>query len=237
MVAFHKKLAIPFSCVLFTLVAAPLGSRLRKGGRGLSLILSAGAATLAAPQVRPGEPTKPSVWVENRGIGEAVPTTIEAMSESARPLRVEVVGTSAVALGPGVVVQTRAVRQAWEHRLLTLQPGAVRIPHWHPDASELDYILQGKAQISLGFPDGEWERFELTTGQIAILPQGWFHSIQNVGEDVLRMLVIFNNPNSNDIGISIGFQAIPREALALTFGVPPERFDGLDLDVPYIAPK
>ena len=44
MVAFHKKLAIPFSCVLFTLVAAPLGSRLRKGGRGLSLILSAGVA-------------------------------------------------------------------------------------------------------------------------------------------------------------------------------------------------
>jgi oxalate decarboxylase len=121
--------------------------------------------------------------------------------------------------------------------LLTLQPGAVRIPHWHPDASELDYILQGKAQISLGFPDGEWQRFELTTGQIAILPQGWFHSIQNVGEDVLRMLVIFNNPAPNDIGISIGFQAIPREALALTFGVPVERFDGFDLDVPYIAPK
>lgn len=121
--------------------------------------------------------------------------------------------------------------------LLTLQPGAVRIPHWHPDASELDYILEGKAQISLGFPDGEWERFELTAGQIAILPQGWFHSIQNVGEDVLRMLVIFNNPAPNDIGISIGFQAIPREALALTFGVPPERLDGFDLDVPYIAPK
>jgi hypothetical protein len=89
----------------------------------IGVILAAGAATLAAPQVRPGEPTKPSVWVENRGIGEAVPTTIEAMSDSARPLRVEVVGASAVTLAPSVVVQTRAVRQAWEHRLLTLQPG------------------------------------------------------------------------------------------------------------------
>ena len=121
--------------------------------------------------------------------------------------------------------------------LLTLQPGAVRIPHWHPDASELDYVLQGKAQISLGFPDGEWQRFELETGQISILPQGWFHSIQNVGEDVLRMLVIFNNPSPNDIGISIGFQAIPREALALTFGIQPEQLDGLDLNVSYIAPQ
>jgi hypothetical protein len=89
----------------------------------IGVILAAGAATLAAPQTRPGEPTKPSVWVENRGIAEAVPTTIEAMSDSARPLRIEVVGTPAVTLGPTVVVQTRAVRQQWEHRLLTLQPG------------------------------------------------------------------------------------------------------------------
>jgi len=41
LVEFHKKLAIPFSCVLFTVVGVPLGSRFRKGGRGLSLAISA----------------------------------------------------------------------------------------------------------------------------------------------------------------------------------------------------
>jgi len=40
LVEFHKKLAIPVSCVLFTLVGVPLGSRFRKGGRGVSLIIS-----------------------------------------------------------------------------------------------------------------------------------------------------------------------------------------------------
>ena len=44
LVEFHKKLAIPFSCVLFTLVGVPLGSRFRKGGRGLSLAISVGSA-------------------------------------------------------------------------------------------------------------------------------------------------------------------------------------------------
>jgi oxalate decarboxylase len=121
--------------------------------------------------------------------------------------------------------------------LLTLQPGAVRIPHWHPDASELDYCLSGKARIGLGFPDGEWERFDLETGQIAVLPQGWFHYIENVGDEPMRMLVIFNNSNPNDLGISEGFQAIPKEVLGLTFGVPAERFEGLDLNVAYIAPQ
>ncbi len=121
--------------------------------------------------------------------------------------------------------------------LLTLEPGGLRIPHWHPDAAELDYVLEGRAHIGLAFPDGEWEDFFLDPGQISILPQGWFHYIENVGEGTLRMLVIFNNSSPNDIGISVGFQAIPKEVLGLTFGVPAERFEKLDLEVPYIAPK
>ena len=44
LVEFHKKLAIPLSCLLFPLVGVPLGSRLRKGGRGLSLAISVGCA-------------------------------------------------------------------------------------------------------------------------------------------------------------------------------------------------
>lgn len=44
LVELHKKLAIPFSCLLFTLVGVPLGSRIRRGGRGLSLAISVGCA-------------------------------------------------------------------------------------------------------------------------------------------------------------------------------------------------
>ena len=121
--------------------------------------------------------------------------------------------------------------------LLTLEPGAVRIPHWHPDAAELDYVLSGKAKIGLGFPDGQWERFKLKAGQIAVLPQGWFHYIQNIGEETLRMLVIFNNSAPNDIGISQGFQAIPKEVLGITFNVSADRFDEFKENVTYIAPQ
>jgi oxalate decarboxylase len=121
--------------------------------------------------------------------------------------------------------------------LLTLEPGAIRIPHWHPDAAELDYCLTGKARFGLAFPDGEWERFDLEAGQICILPQGWFHYIKNVGDEQLQLLVIFNNSNPNDIGISEAFQAIPKKVLGLAFNVPADRFAGLDLNVEYIAPQ
>jgi REP element-mobilizing transposase RayT len=104
-------------------------------------------------------------------------------------------------------------------------------------AAFMDYVLSGKARVGLGFPNGEWQRFDLAPGEIAILPQGWFHYIENVGAEMLQMLVIFNNSAPNDIGISVGFQTVPKEVLGLTFGLPAERFEGLDLDVRYIAPQ
>jgi lipopolysaccharide export system permease protein len=43
-VEFHKKLAIPAACLLFSVLGVPLASRIRRGGRGLSLALSVGFA-------------------------------------------------------------------------------------------------------------------------------------------------------------------------------------------------
>ena len=43
-VEFHKKLAIPFSCALFSVLSVPLASRMRRGGRGISLAISVGFA-------------------------------------------------------------------------------------------------------------------------------------------------------------------------------------------------
>lgn len=89
----------------------------------LSISALSASAILAAPQVRPGEMTKALVWIENRSRAEAIPTTIQSMSEDAKPLRVEVNGTPAVALVPSTVVQARLTRQAWEHRLVTIPSG------------------------------------------------------------------------------------------------------------------
>jgi len=44
LVEIQKKLAIPFSCLLFPLIGVPLGSRLKKGGRGVSLVISTAVA-------------------------------------------------------------------------------------------------------------------------------------------------------------------------------------------------
>ena len=86
------------------------------------IALTAGAVMLAAPgQDRPGQPTQARVWVENRGRNEAVPIILQDVATG--PLGVHVVGTPTVAIAPASIVQARFVRQLWEYRTVSVQPG------------------------------------------------------------------------------------------------------------------
>jgi hypothetical protein len=87
------------------------------------IVVTAGGAMLAAPagqgQDRPGQIGQTRVFVENHGRSEAIPIVLQEVT-TPTPLSVLVVGTPTVALPPTTVVQVRAVRQAWDYRLLNL---------------------------------------------------------------------------------------------------------------------
>lgn len=70
----------------------------------------------------PGQATRASVWIQNRGDAEAVPVVIAGVAPNAS-LPVEVVGTPVVSIDPRGVARTRAARGAWEYRLVTLSSG------------------------------------------------------------------------------------------------------------------
>ena len=93
-----------------------------------AMVAAAAVSPTAPAQDRvpyPGLMTQGKIWTQNTGRGEAVPVVIENMAKDTGPLRVEVLGTTTVALAPGVVmqVQTRAARQQWEHRSITVALG------------------------------------------------------------------------------------------------------------------
>jgi hypothetical protein len=70
----------------------------------------------------PGQPTQGRVWIQNRGSAEAVPVSIQNTTSDA-PLRVQLVGAQPITIGAGSIVQTRAVRQAWDYRSVAIAAG------------------------------------------------------------------------------------------------------------------
>lgn len=80
------------------------------------------APDAARVQDVPGIPTKPSVWVENRGIGQSVPVSLLEVAPDAF-LRVQVAGTPAVSIAGANVLDTRNMRQPWEYLTISISGG------------------------------------------------------------------------------------------------------------------
>ena len=55
----------------------------------IAVVTTLTSATLAAPQVRPGELTKAEVWIQNRARSEAIPVLVE-QSDNAPPLSISI---------------------------------------------------------------------------------------------------------------------------------------------------
>jgi len=103
--------------------------------------------------------------------------------------------------------------------LLKLAPGGLREPHWHPNCWELDHVVSGKVEMTIISPDGPVETFTLEAGDVAFVPQGYAHSILNVGDGEAVIPIVFNNSLPSDIGLSTMYAEFPTGQFTQTFGV------------------
>jgi oxalate decarboxylase len=74
-----------------------------------------------------------------------------------------------------------------------MEPGALRELHWHPNASEWQYVLYGQFNVILFGSKGRWREERISKGDVAYIPQGFDHSIENISEDKARILIVFNS--------------------------------------------
>jgi oxalate decarboxylase len=112
--------------------------------------------------------------------------------------------------------------------LLTLQPGGIREPHWHPSAWELNIVTKGVAAWVLIDGNGNHEGFDQHVGDVVFAPQGSFHYFENRGSDDMKIVIIQNTSTPEDkdnIGIGESLSRIPPRVLSAIFGVPAGTFD------------
>ncbi|MBA3815154.1 MAG: cupin domain-containing protein [Parachlamydiaceae bacterium] len=110
---------------------------------------------------------------------------------------------------------------------LELEPKGVREPHWHPNAHELNYLINGRARIALLSPGEKIDSFEMEAGDISFLPKGYYHYIENIGDIPLQFAIFFNHSMPSDLGLSGALGAYSNELLASIFKVDPSYFSPL----------
>jgi len=105
--------------------------------------------------------------------------------------------------------------------LMTLKPSAFRELHWHPNADEWQYVISGSGRLTLFGSHGRVKTMDYDRGKVAFVKQGYGHYIENTGNEEMKLLILFNSPNYQEIALSAWLAANPVQLVADHFGVNP----------------
>ena len=120
--------------------------------------------------------------------------------------------------------------------VLDLEPGAIRELHWHPTADEWQYVVEGQISVSLFGSHGRYRLEQLNKGDVGYIPQGYGHSIENIGKKPCRVLIGFNTGHYAAIDLSRWIASQPPRVLATNFGKPEAYFDKFPKKDVFIGP-
>jgi oxalate decarboxylase len=110
---------------------------------------------------------------------------------------------------------------------MRLTAGGVRELHWHVEA-EWAIMLYGNARITAVDHEGRSFVSDVSEGDLWLFPKGVPHSIQGLGPDGCRFLLVFDDGNFNEFGtflITDWLAHTPKEVLAKNFNVAKSTFD------------
>lgn len=110
---------------------------------------------------------------------------------------------------------------------LDLEKGALREPHSHPNAHQLDYCISGHAQVGIVGPNGHQQYLDLTEGDISFVPQGYLHWIHNIGSTPLKFLVVLSHEEPETIELSEMCAGVPGTTIHQLFGLPEDTFKNI----------
>src|SRR5271168_4283719 len=110
---------------------------------------------------------------------------------------------------------------------MRLTAGGVRELHWHVEG-EWAIMLNGNARITAVDQEGMSFVSDVGQGDLWLFPPGVPHSIQGLGPDGCRFLLVFDDGNFNEFEtflITDWLTHTPKEVLAKNFGVPADTFN------------
>lgn len=97
---------------------------------------------------------------------------------------------------------------------------AMRVPHWHANATEVGVVLEGKMRIVIWGGKGKAEIFTVEKNGTWMIPPATLHVLENVGDkDKLTFLVSYNAPDTADRDFVTAWAALPDRILEKSVGL------------------
>lgn len=103
---------------------------------------------------------------------------------------------------------------------VTVKPGGLRELHWHQNADEWQYYIQGSARMTVFFNGGKARTADFTSGDVGLVPKTFGHYVENVGTSDLVFLEMFKADRFMDLSLSDWMTHAPPELISQHLGIP-----------------
>ena len=97
--------------------------------------------------------------------------------------------------------------------MLIIKPGHMREVHWHPNASEWQYYIAGKARMTVYFPVDNARTMDYSTNDVGYVPSNAPHYLENTGDTDLAVLELFVAGEFMDVSLNQWLRRVPSEML------------------------
>jgi oxalate decarboxylase len=95
--------------------------------------------------------------------------------------------------------------------LVEVEPGGMREMHWHPNADEWQYYIEGQARMGVFGASGQARTFDYQAGDVGYVPFAMGHYIENTGTTPLRFLEMFKSSYYADESLNQWLALTPPE--------------------------
>jgi oxalate decarboxylase len=121
--------------------------------------------------------------------------------------------------------------------LATIKPGGLREMHWHPNASEWQYYISGKARMGIVLPHGA-RTMDFNANDVGFVPRIAGHYIENTGDTDLTVLEVFATGDFQEISLNSWIRRLPPEMVTAHLNLDANSIRKISADAGvYILPR
>jgi oxalate decarboxylase len=121
--------------------------------------------------------------------------------------------------------------------LITMEPGALRQMHWHPNADEWQYYIKGNARMGVFNTGPNVMTRDFNPGDIGYVKKNFGHYVQNVGDTELQFFSVFRTPRYEEMSLSDWLKHSPAQMVAEHLNIDPASILTWRGNAPVIMPK
>ncbi|MWB97838.1 cupin domain-containing protein [Agromyces seonyuensis] len=106
--------------------------------------------------------------------------------------------------------------------LTVVNPGSMRELHWHPNADEWQYYLQGQGRMTVFNTGPHANTTDFRAGDVGVVRRNLGHYVENTGDEPLVYLETFRSSRYEEVSLANWLAHVPPALAAAHLNIPPE---------------